>query len=101
VDVSGDAKLSLSLDTTSVILTYSISTLDPSVDKVWFGIFHVEEKNSRYYRRFQYLRDTTGTKTMNVMKTPGTYEARLFAHGSAEVICRSNTVTIPAETKTL
>jgi len=96
VDVNGDTKLSLAIEGNVVALTFNVSTLDPNADKVWYGIYHVEEKNARYYRRCQYIKATSGKTTVNIMKTPGTYEARLFANGNtAAVICRSNTVTIP------
>jgi len=102
VDVNGDTKLALSVVGAEVVLNYNVSTLDPKTDRVWFGIYSITEQNSRYYRRFQYISDTSvGEKRMKVLKTAGTYEARLFAHGTTAVICRSNTITIPAPDPTV
>jgi len=97
VDVNGQTKLGLSTEGAEVVVTYTVSALDPKADRVWFGIYHVSEKSPRNYRRFQYITDTEGKRRMKLMKTRGTYEARLFAHGTTSVICTSNPITV-AET---
>jgi len=104
VDISGESKITLSVEGQEVILTYNISTLDPKRDNVWFGIYHSTENNPRYWRRKQTIADTSkGVRRMKVLQHAGTYEARLFAQGSTTVICRSNaiTITIPAATPSM
>jgi len=94
VDVNGDTKLELSVDGDNIVLSYNVTTLDTKVDRVWFGIYHVSEKNYRYYQRFQYIWEPIGTKKLKMIKKNGTYEARLFAHGTTTVICTSNAITV-------
>jgi len=94
-DITGETKISLSVEGQEVVLKYNISTLDPKTDNVWFGIYFVSETNLRYWRRRQYISDVAvGTRRMKVLQHAGTYEARLFAHGNT-VICKSNTITVP------
>merc|ERR1711988_987147 len=79
-----------------VKLTCNVNTVDPYQDGVWVGLFRVNEKNNRQWRRYKYI----GERGTNVIEFkapvhPGTYHARLFANKSYEdVICRSNEITI-------
>jgi hypothetical protein len=102
VDINGETKISLTVQGQEVVLTYNISTLDPKNDNVWFGIYFVTETNPRYWRRRQYISDTpVGVRRMKVLQHAGTYEARLYAHGNTSaVICKSNTIVIPAPAPT-
>jgi hypothetical protein len=51
----------------------------------------VNQTDSRYYRRYKYIHDHKGTFEVKAMLTSGEYEARLFAHGTYDVLCASET----------
>jgi len=102
--IPGEDRLELSVSETEMKVDCVISTVDPSRDYVWIGIYKIYEKDPRQYRRYKYLvpvstssSSSTSVPYSVVFKAPihsGTYEARLFANKSYEVITRSNPVTI-------
>eukprot|EP01124_Arcella_intermedia_P033288 TRINITY_DN793_c0_g1_i1.p1 TRINITY_DN793_c0_g1~~TRINITY_DN793_c0_g1_i1.p1 ORF type:complete len:686 (+),score=209.61 TRINITY_DN793_c0_g1_i1:39-2096(+) len=81
----------------TVQISYNILTLDPYVDAAWIGIFTHTETDIKQYRRYRKIRNRAGEITMEAMKTPGVYEARLYASASEKIYCRSNTITIPPQ----
>jgi len=91
VIVPGSDTLTLTVnkEANTATVTYDISTVDPATEKVWIGIFHVEQEDSRYYRRYRYVTDRKGSFDVKAMQTAGIYEARLFANGTYDVLCRS------------
>jgi len=94
VNLNGNDSLSLEVVNNQAIIKYNLMTVDPYCDNVWIGIFNQDETDSRQWRRYKYISESSGSVTAKVMQTPGTYEARLFACKSSKVRCKSNTVTI-------
>jgi len=101
--IPGEDKLEVKAEGTVMTVTCSVNTVDPARDCVWVGVYKVEEKDQRQYRRYKYLASSSSpTITAScpiklTFKAPihsGTYEARLFANGSYEVISRSVPITI-------
>jgi len=96
VTVKGSDSLILKIDkeTNKAIVEYSVTTVDPAKDSVWIGIFLVSQTNSRYYRRYKYIADHEGSFDVKAMQTTGTYEARLCACGTYDVLATSNHVVV-------
>jgi hypothetical protein len=95
VNLNGENTLRISTDGPLMTVHCSISTVDPTTDYVWVGVYRVEEQNMRQYRRYKYLL-TSGPSSF-CCKTPihtGTYEARLFAHQSYDVLAKSNSLSL-------
>jgi len=88
---SDSVTLALDKDTNKAVVTYDVSTVDPAQDSAWIGIFHVDQQDSRYYRRYKYISTKKGSFEVKAMQTAGTYEARLFACGTYDVMCKSET----------
>ena len=93
VVVPGSDSLTLALEEgrNKAIVTYDISTVDPSLESVWIGIYRVEEEDPRNYRRYKYVTDRKGSFEVKAMQTAGVYEARIFANGTYDVLCKSST----------
>jgi len=102
IHIPGENRLELSVSEQEMKVNCYINTVDPSRDYVWVGIYKINEKDQRQYRRYKYLTPSTSTSASSlpyplVFHAPihtGTYEARLFANKSYEVISRSEPVTI-------
>jgi hypothetical protein len=110
--IAGEDKLELSVSGQEMKVDCYITTVDPLRDYVWVGVYKVEEKDQRQYRRYKYLvPQTTASSPSSSLPTSsarapystltfrapihsGVYEARLFANKSYEVISRSGSVTI-------
>lgn len=91
VTVKGTDSLTLKLDKerNKAIVEYDVTTVDPATDNVWIGIYHENQADSRYYRRYKYISTKKGKFEVKAMQTAGTYEARLFACGTYDVLSTS------------
>jgi hypothetical protein len=94
VNLNGNDSLSLEIVNNQAVIKYNLMTVDPYCDNVWIGIFNQDETDNRQWRRYKYVSESSSTVSVKAMQTPGTYEARLFACKSTNVLCRSNPVTI-------
>jgi len=96
VTVKGSDSLSLKInkETNKAIVEYSVTTVDPAKDSVWVGIFHTNQTDSHYYRRYKYITNHEGSFEVKAMQTAGTYEARLFACGTYDVLATSTHVVV-------
>jgi len=87
--INGEDKLELlyvDAKVPQVFIEITLQTKDIVNDHPWVGIYHVEEKNYRMYRRYKYLA-TTGKSTVQFKAAihTGIYEARLYA-GSCDTV---------------
>jgi len=99
IDIAGEDRLELSVSGAQMKVECALNTVDPARDYVWVGIYKIEEKDQRQYRRYKYIVPTSSSNTNSTLtfKTPihsGTYEARLFSNKSYEVVAKSASVTI-------
>jgi hypothetical protein len=104
IHIPGEDKLNLSVSGPEMKVDCYITTVDPLRDYVWVGIYKIDEKDQRQYRRYKYLPLITSSSpsaqvphSTLIFKTPihsGVYEARLFANKTYEVITRSESITI-------
>jgi len=100
--IQGEDNLTLNVESTVMSVVCNVTTVDPARDYVWVGVYKIEEKDQRQYRRYKYLSSamlsTSSSDPITLtFKTPihsGIYEARLFANGSYEVLSRSAPVTV-------
>jgi hypothetical protein len=99
VTIPGNDRITFTHNGAQSTIEYDIQTLDPVTDRVWIGVFFVESTTCNDYRR---SKNITTAKGKYVIKTPihgGSYHARLYGNGSAEVIATSNSVTLPDTSK--
>jgi len=92
ISVDGSDRLVIRLNEAeaTVEVDCMIVTVDPECDYVWVGLYFVEQKDQRQWRRYKYFTPGHPSKVVfKQPKTPGTYEARLFANKSYEPICKS------------
>jgi hypothetical protein len=91
VTVPGNNSLTLKQDASKAVVEWDVTTVDPAKDSVWVGIFRVDQTDSRYYQRYKYISTHKGSLEVSALKESGVYEARLFAHGTYDVLCSSET----------
>jgi len=95
--VPGQDSLELSVVDNQAIVKYVIETVEPYQDAAWIGLFFVEEKDNRQWRRYKniYVGGSNEIR-FKAPQTAGTYHARLFANRCYDVILQtSNSITIP------
>lgn len=95
LQVGGTDVVRLSLEDGQMIVRTELVTVDPAYDNVWVGIYKSEEIDNRQYRKYKYVGQASGTIAFRACTTPSTYEARIFAHKSLDVVCKSNTIIVP------
>jgi len=95
--VPGEDTLELSIVDNQAIVRYMIETVDPYKDSAWIGLFFVDEKNNRQWRRYKniYLGGSNEIR-FKAPQSPGTYHARLFANRYS-LLQTSNLITIPSK----
>lgn len=91
--VDGDDMLKLDITDNATMIEYKLSTLDAS-DNVWVGLYLTSEQDQRRSTMYKWIKDTAGAIKMNKPRYPGTYELRLFAYGTHNVLMTSNSFTI-------
>jgi len=98
ITVAGNDILEFSIkEGSELVVSYALTTVNPKTDRVWVGIYRAEEgPKSANYLRYKHISDATGTVTMKAFgpNDEGTFEARLFACGTYDVVCRSKSITI-------
>jgi hypothetical protein len=98
VTVEGNDILEFSKkETGELVVSYALTTVDPKTDKVWIGIYKAEEgPKSTNYIRYKHIPDSNGEITLKALgpSDEGNYEARLFACGTYDVLCRSKVLSI-------
>jgi len=79
-----------------VLLRCNLQTVDPARDKVWVGLYKVNETNYfRGYERYKYLTIPGRTEIfLTPPKTGGLYIAHLFARNNPVPIASSDTIPI-------
>jgi len=78
---------------------FVVVSADPTTDYVWVGLFHKEEADNRQWRRYKYVSEREGVAKFKKPRTPGIYQARMFANKSYEsALCKSSQeVVIPTQ----
>eukprot|EP01088_Endostelium_zonatum_P002075 TRINITY_DN1250_c0_g1_i1.p1 TRINITY_DN1250_c0_g1~~TRINITY_DN1250_c0_g1_i1.p1 ORF type:complete len:710 (-),score=254.95 TRINITY_DN1250_c0_g1_i1:74-2203(-) len=95
VQVEGEDVIVLSMGEGVVKAQCDITSVDPATDSVWIGLYFVGQEDQTQWRRYKQIVAGSGVVTFKVMKTPGVYEARVFAHRKYVVVAKSqNTITI-------
>jgi hypothetical protein len=95
LNLTGQDKVQLVKEGEQMIVNVKLSTVDPTKEAVWIGIFHAKEKNVRQYRRFKWI-TAAGISTYKFKACihTGDYEARLLANRSSDVLATSGIVHV-------
>eukprot|EP00457_Paulinella_chromatophora_P002160 gb/GEZN01002164.1/.p1 GENE.gb/GEZN01002164.1/~~gb/GEZN01002164.1/.p1 ORF type:complete len:663 (+),score=116.47 gb/GEZN01002164.1/:66-2054(+) len=95
LNLTGQDTVQLVVEGDKMIVNCKVATVNPATDPVWIGIFHSSEENPRQYRRCKYISEA-GVTTLTFKKCihTGTYEARLFANRSFDVLATSEQVHV-------
>jgi len=67
-----------------------IVSIDPYWESAWLGIYLTAENDNRCWRRYKHLSQRKGQIVFKLPRIHGTYEVRLFANKTYNVVARSN-----------
>jgi hypothetical protein len=63
IHIAGEDRLELSVSGQEMKINCYVNTVDPLRDYVWVGVYKVEEKDQRQYRRYKYLVPNSSSST--------------------------------------
>jgi hypothetical protein len=95
LNLTGQDKVQLAKKGDQMIVNVKLSTVDPTQESVWVGIFHSKETNVRQYRRYKYVA-SAGVTTIQFKACihTGDYEARLLTNRGSDVLATSSIVHV-------
>jgi len=94
VRIEGEDKLFANISNDTITIKPQILSADPYYDAVWVGLFFTSETDNRQWRRYKYVAERNTEIQFKAPKTPGLYEARLFACKTYDLIVKSNSFAI-------
>jgi len=88
--VQGSDSLKLKFTDNSTFIEFDLTTVDVNCDKVWVGLYLQNETDQKQWRFCKWLYENKGTVTLRRPTVGGSYEARLFAYGTHDVVVKSS-----------
>lgn len=109
---AGSDSLTASFENGRIVVKVKALTVDPTTDHVWIGaccrssrdrslscliigLFRNGEAANNMWVRYKWVKDRFTDVSFGAPKQHGTYELRLFANKTYNVVCKSNSVEVP------
>lgn len=97
IRIEGNDTISATFENGMVNVKLNIVTIDPTSESGWLGVYFTHETNNRQWRRYKYFSSRIGDCSFKAPRTQGTYEVRLFANKTYDMILKSNCFVIPPQ----
>jgi hypothetical protein len=92
--ISGEDRLKITVSEDIVHVEPHVVTVDPYQASAWLGLFSTSQPDNHQWIRYKYLKDRFQKTQFKLPKQPGTYEFRLFAEKTYDIIIKSEQFTI-------
>lgn len=94
ITISGADSLTVSVADKIIYVEPHVLSVDPYRDSVWVGLFLADQQNNRQWVKYKPLKERFNKLQFRFPKNSGTYQVRLFANKSYDVIVSSSPFTI-------